>query len=163
VDSAQWFSTQLQVGAEGFTWAVEQLAPEHRTIAPPGRPDEWPAIRHAFHMLFYEQNIALPTMRQWLGGPQVSGEGLDEDLAWNGGQGQELQALLAAFRQVRAEQVAMLPLVDHAAWEEPREALWGIVTLRWVVTKTYQHTCEHTHDVLRMALWWSGRPTRLGR
>ncbi len=71
--------------------------------------------------------------------------------------------MLIAFRQVRAEQIALLPRVDRSAWEEPRDALWGAVTLRWVLTKTFQHTCEHTHDVLRMALWWGGQPTRLGQ
>ncbi len=102
-------------------------------------------------------------MRQWQGGPPVSLEGLDEDVMWNGGQGQDLADLLAAFRQVRSEQIALLPQFETLAWEEPRATVWGAVTLRWVVTKTFQHTCEHTHDVLRMALWWGGRPSDLSR
>ena len=44
---------------------------------------------------------------------------------------------------------------DDQLWHEPRETeFWGTVTLLWVVTKTYQHTSEHIHDVLRMALFW---------
>ena len=26
--------------------------------------------------------------------------------------------------------------------------------LRWVVAKTYQHTAEHTSDILRIVLYW---------
>lgn len=26
--------------------------------------------------------------------------------------------------------------------------------MKWFVTKTFQHTAEHTHDVLSMALLW---------
>ena len=32
--------------------------------------------------------------------------------------------------------------------------IWGPVTLSWVVSKTYQHTAEHTGDILRIALFW---------
>jgi hypothetical protein len=28
------------------------------------------------------------------------------------------------------------------------------VTLRWVVSKTLQHTFEHTNNILRIALFW---------
>ena len=31
---------------------------------------------------------------------------------------------------------------------------WGPIPLLWLVSKTYQHTNEHTSDVLRMALFW---------
>jgi hypothetical protein len=55
---------------------------------------------------------------------------------------------------VRAQQIALLPDFSPSAWDETREMGWGPVTLLWVVTKTYQHTCEHTHDVLRLRLFW---------
>ncbi|MBM2847059.1 MAG: hypothetical protein HW418_1, partial [Anaerolineales bacterium] len=50
---------------------------------------------------------------------------------------------------------------DDALWEETRRAVWGPVTLRWVVTKTYQHTAEHTHDVLSLALYWDAVAPRV--
>ena len=162
-DPSRWFALQLQTSADAFAWAVGQLTPERRSVPPPLHPDEWPALRHVFHMAAYERYVALPSMRQWQGGPPVSLEGLDEDVMWNGGQGQDLADLLASFHQVRSEQIALLPQFDASAWEEPRATVWGAVTLRWVVTKTFQHTCEHTHDVLRMALWWGGRPSDLSR
>ncbi len=30
----------------------------------------------------------------------------------------------------------------------------GLLTLHWAVTKTYQHTLEHTDELLRAYLWW---------
>jgi hypothetical protein len=81
-----------------------------------------------------------------LEGDEASASAGDDDLA----------SILARFQKVRAEQIALLPQFSEAAWNERRDTpgVWGPVTLRWVVTKTYQHTAEHTHDVLRMALFW---------
>lgn len=31
---------------------------------------------------------------------------------------------------------------------------WPDVSLRWVVTKTLQHTFEHTNNVLQIGLFW---------
>ena len=55
---------------------------------------------------------------------------------------------------MRAEQISLLDRVEPATWEQSRHAIWGPVTLRWVMTKTLQHTHEHTHDVLSLALFW---------
>jgi len=32
----------------------------------------------------------------------------------------------------------------------------GAKSLRWVLAKAYQHTLEHTDEVLRSVLWWDG-------
>ena len=104
-------------------------------------------------MLDYEQTIALPSMRQWLGGPIPAGADADEDVAWNN-DSQDMDGLLARFKQVRAEQIELLPKFEEADWQATRGAVWGQVTLLWVVSKTYQHTAEHTHDVMRLALFW---------
>jgi hypothetical protein len=104
-------------------------------------------------MAYYEQTIALPSMRQWLGAACPSTDDLDEGAAWSTGQN-NLESLLAQFREVRAQQVALLPAFDDSTWDETREAVWGPVTLHWVVSKTYQHTAEHTNDVMRIALFW---------
>ena len=152
MDLSQWFSHQLQSSAEGFAWAVEQVPVERRLLAPPRQLGDWSAVRHVFHMLFYEQTIALPSMRQWLGGPRLLVDDLDEEAEWE--KGHLLEKLVADFRQVRTEQIAWLPQFDAALWHAARRTVWGAVTLRWVVTKTYQHTAEHTHDVLRLALFW---------
>ena len=153
---SDWFRYQLQASGDGFIWAIEQLPEERRYLAPPRYPDDWSAARHAFHLLFYEQRLALASMRQWLGGPRPSLDRLeeeDEESAYN--KSQPLNTILEQFRAIRAEQIALLSQFDDQHWHEPREtAFWGTVPLQWVVTKTYQHTSEHIHDVLRMALFW---------
>ena len=66
-------------------------------------------------MIFYEQNIALPSMQQWLGKPlPVKGE--EEDIAWGEGS-DNIDSLLAEFKKVRDEQIQLLVKFDEQAWE----------------------------------------------
>ena len=106
-----------------------------------------------FHLAWYEQEIALPSMQQWLAGPCPDEGQIDEDAAWATNTA-ALEALLAAFRDVRAQQLELLPELAAVDWESVRDTLWGPMPLRWVVTKTYQHMAEHINDVLRIALFW---------
>jgi hypothetical protein len=103
-------------------------------------------------MVFYEENIALPTMYQWLGKP-LPLEGVSEDVAWGEGS-DNVESLLAEFTKVRDEQIQLLARFDDLTWSSTRDTIWGVVTLRWVVSKTFQHTAEHTGDILRIALFW---------
>ncbi len=159
MDLLQWFSGQLTSSAESYIWGIEQLSPEQRLIAPPSRFGEWSAARHVFHMYSYEQNVALPSMRIWLGElfPHEEHD-YEEDVrkenqAWNDGH-HAFEALLEDFRTVRAEQVVLLQQFDENCWDQQQKTIWGDVTLKWVLMKTLQHTAEHTNDVLRMALFW---------
>ena len=160
---SDWFRYQLQASGDGFVWAIEQLPEERHYLAPPRHPEDWSAARHAFHLLFYEQHFALASMRYWLGGPRPLLDGLreeDEEAAWKSRQ--PLSIILDQFRAIRGEQIALLAQFDDSLWHELRETeFWGTVTLQWVVTKTYQHTAEHIHDVLRMALFWDAALRRL--
>ncbi len=155
------FGERLHTSLDAFCWAMEQLPRERWLSAAPRHPDQWPAARHAFHLAYYERHLALPSMRQWTGGAMPTSHGPVEDAAvkdaaWRDAYGaHDLPALLDDVRAVRAEQMVLLTgLANPATLDEHRVAIWGVVTLRWVVTKTLQHTFEHTHDVLRMALWW---------
>jgi hypothetical protein len=149
-----WFSEHLKSSAEEFIWAVEQVPAERRTMAPPStRLGERSVARHVFHLLAYEEHIALPAMRVWLGDPFPSIDHLDEDALWQE-HTMDLQQMLEKFREVRAAQIELLIDLPDSAWQETREALWGPVTLRWVLTKTFQHTAEHIHNVLTLALFW---------
>ncbi len=150
---SQWFHEQLQVSANGFVWGTEQVPEARRYAQPPKGLGEWTVARHVFHLWYYEQTIALPSMHQWLGGVMPSVEDSDEDIAWSKTQ-DKVESLLEKFRGVRAEQIALLPKIEAAAWETNREAVWGPVTLLWVVSKTYQHTAEHINDVMRIGLFW---------
>lgn len=149
-----WFQEQLAHSAETFAWAIEQVPEERRWLAPPHKPEEWPMARHVFHMMYYESKLALPSMRQWLGEEvHLSEEELDEDNDWS--TDINLAATLNEFRKVRAEEIALLKRFDEEALERTLDTwAWGEVTLRWLVTKTLQHTFEHTHDILAIALFW---------
>ena len=149
---SKWFHDQLQSSADGFVWGAQQVQNERRNIRPRDVLGEWTAARHIFHMVFYEQSIALPTMYQWLGKP-CPVEDVDEDISWGEGS-RNVENLLAEFKKVRDEQIQLLSRFDDLAWNSTCETIWGPVTLSWVVTKTYQHSAEHTSDILRIALFW---------
>ena len=154
---SQIFQQQLQTSAENFLWAVEQIPQERLYLAP--RTNRWSIARIVFHLTRYEQRLALPSMLQWLGGPQPVVGTQEEDNAkdeqdWNDGKDYEIQVLIANFKEVRSQQLALLSQLTEQSWQEEREAIWGSVPLKWVVTKTYQHTLEHTDETLRAYLWW---------
>lgn len=155
-DPATFFADKLRESAENFIWAVGQVPVERQFMPPPTPLGEWSVMRNVFHMMHYERTIALPTMRQWLGEPRPPRDAwLQEEAIWNGGQGHERDRLLADFRAGRTAQIALLSRFDTAAWEEPRVAIWGPAetTLTWTITKTYQHTFEHTNTILHIALF----------
>lgn len=183
MELSQWFNTLLQTSADGLIWSVEQVPPEHRYSAPPRHPDVWSVARQIFHMAYYEETLVLPNMRMWLpetatlsrelreniaqsnvqntlfeerSDPQVQNR--DEEKAWadeqNTGDNEDVGKFIEHFRAARASQLVMLPYFDEQAWDTSRDATWGNVTLRWIVTKTFQHTAEHTNDILKMALFW---------
>jgi hypothetical protein len=152
MDLTKWFHEHLQASADGFVWGALQVPVARRNVRPPEALGEWTASRHVFHMLFYDQNIALPTMYQWLGKPRP-GEGIEEEVAWGEGSS-DIESLLAEFKKVREEQIRLLERFDDQAWNSTRDTIWRSVPLSWVVSKTYQHTAEHTGDILRIALFW---------
>ncbi len=153
-DLAGWFRYQLQASADGFIWALEELPSARRDVRPPDTAwlGEWTAARHLFHMVTYEEHLALPSVRQWLGAPAPAFDEEAEEQTW--GRGQAVEGLVARFRSARAAQIALLPALDARAWEETRPSVWGPMTLRWVVAKTYQHTTDHTSALLQLALFW---------
>lgn len=153
MDFTHWFQENLQTSANGFVWGTEQVLEARRYTQPPKGLGEWTVARHVFHLWYYEQTIALPSMQQWLGGTIPALEDSDEDIAWSKTQ-DRVESLLEKFRNVRAEQIALLPKFDSTDWNNTREAVWGPVTLLWVVSKTYQHTAEHINDVMRISLFW---------
>jgi hypothetical protein len=152
MELSKWFDYQLRSTLDGFLWAVQQLPRERLYALPPSPLGEWSAAQHVFHMLTYEQKLALPTMYQWLGAPPVARE-------VNGKQAEEelpaVEEMLSQFKQVRESQLAMLLKFEDADWNFVRSTtFWGEVSLYWLVCKTYEHTNEHTHDILRLVLFW---------
>ena len=156
-DWAQWFQYQLQASGDGFIWGFSQL-PEYlldQLPVEPGYLGTWQPLRHVWHVTEYERCLALPTMKQWLSGPMPPEDAWkDDDAAWAAVKDRRPAALSAAFRQVRQQQIDLLAQLANADWETPRETLWGMRPLSWIVTKTFQHTYEHGDTLLRMGIWW---------
>jgi uncharacterized damage-inducible protein DinB len=157
---SQWFYQQIRASTEGFCWAVEQIPQERYYLSP--KPGKWSVGRIIYHMVCYDQLIGRPTLRQWIGEP-LSLTGLtgdqEKDAAieeenWKNGEGHEVQVMLTDFHKLRTDQLAFLQQFLESTWSEERDAIWGPVTLKWAVTKTYQHTLEHTDEILRSYLWW---------
>jgi hypothetical protein len=102
--------------------------------------------------------IALPAMRLWFDGPVGVGDWLTD---WSepivGRTSADLEGWVRMLAAGREEQRDLLDQLDGEAWTTVRTTVWGAVPLRWVVTKTCQHTAEHTDDVLRMVLFWDAR------
>lgn len=127
MDLSSWFTTQLNTGAEGFIWAIEQVPQNWRWIAPPKGLGEWDVARHVFHMLYYEQIAVVPCMKIWLDQtPTINEADYDEDSAWD--EGHDLQTMFTDFRRVRAAQLELLPNFNEQLWHEARPTpFWGDV------------------------------------
>jgi len=152
MELSKWFGYQLRSTLDGFIWSVQQLAEERWYTAPPRELGEWSAAQHVLHMLVYEQSLALPSMYQWLGAPPVVREADRENVEENF---PLMDEMLSQFRQVRESEIGLLARFEAKDWNSLRRTtFWGEVSLYWLVCKTYQHTAEHTHDILSLSLFW---------
>lgn len=153
MELSKWFDYQLRSTLDGFIWAVHQVPQERLYTPPPAALGEWSAAQHVFHMLEYEERFALPTMSQWLGVPPVIPEETDEGIE---PVPPSVEEKLSQFERVRQAEISMLSKFDPDAWHAvKRTTFWGDVSLYWLVCKTYQHTAEHTHNVLSLTLFWN--------
>ena len=156
-DWVPWFRVHLQTSAEGLIWAIQQIDPANLQRLPP-RPSylgTWPPARHIWHVSEYERCVALPSMQQWIGGPYLHDvQWPDDDVTWATVQHRPLAALIADFQAIRQQQIALLEKLTAIDWQFPQATLWGHKPLAAVITKTWQHTYEHTDTLLRMGLWW---------
>ncbi len=156
-DWVNWFRYQLKASEDGFAWAFEQLPIvwHYRLPPAPHYLGTWPPIRHVWHVMGYERDLVIPSMRQWLSEPMPKNEIWQDDdpafaLACQAG----LDGVSTQFRAIRQQQIDLLDQLAHVDWDEPRTTLWGHKPLSMIVTKTYQHTFEHGDTLLRMGLWW---------
>jgi hypothetical protein len=158
---SQWFDYQLRSTLDGFIWAVHQLPDERWDKLPPQPLGQWSAADHVFHILDYEKRLALPTMYQWLGETPVIREKIEEKTE----QGlAPIEEMLREFERVRTVEISLLFKFDPATWNSIRKtAVWGEVSLHWLVCKTYQHTTEHTHNILSLNLFWDRILARAAR
>jgi hypothetical protein len=158
-DKGKWmnytelFSKHLESSMEAFLYGLDITPPERLNLVPPKGLGDWSVMRQLYHISYYERGIALPSMQQWLGGSFIDDSDYDDDRDWLSCQA-SLPELIADFKAVRQSQIELLPKFSDAQWNEERETIWGLVPLRWVVSKTWQHTHEHTSNIMRIALFW---------
>ena len=152
MELSQWFDYQLRSTLDGFIWAVQQVPKERLYTLPPTPLGEWSADQHVFHMLEYEERFVLPSMYQWLGVPAIIPEESEKGIEQSPPQ---IEEKLSLFEQIRESEISMLSKFDPTAWNTiQKTTFWGEVSLYWLVCKTYQHTAEHTHNVLSLTLFW---------
>lgn len=151
---AEFFHDQLETSRSQLVWALEQIPVHRREISPPADLGEWTAGRHLFHIVHYERDFALPAMRLWLTEIDAWTPSMDEAKAW--GNGQALGLLIEQFHSGREAQIDLLSRFGQTAWDERHITIgrWGSVTLRWLVSKTLQHTASHISALLEIALFW---------
>lgn len=154
LNTSQWFQEQLRASGYGFIWAVKQVPIERQNEIPPQQLGEWTATRHVFHLLYHEKTSALPRIKQWLGGESPIIDRNAEQIEWENSQ-ENIENMLEHFLELRLEQIRLASQFNGIEWSQAREVQgWGLVNLYWVFSKNYQHTAEHIHDVLRLALFW---------
>ena len=153
MDASTLFERQISANTEAFVWAVGQVPPDRLFAIPPRLLGEWPAARQAFHLLYYEREVALPSTRLWAGGAYPTFEGYNEQAAWDAWD-RDIESVLAEFARVREGQLAVFRRADDPAWNTERDTPWDRRTLHWVASKTLQHAFEHTNAVLKTSLLW---------
>lgn len=152
MDERHWFRNQLEAEGDALIWAVGQVPEERRNRQPPEPLGEWSALRHAFHMSYNERHVVLPRLRLWLDTPTTEDKDFNEESAW-----QDLvdkDSALAMFQSTRDRHIEFLNKITDPLLDETRETTTGSVPLRWVLTKSIQHTADHINGILRIALFW---------
>lgn len=169
-----FLAKQLEETAKIIEWAIK-LIPENRLIEIAPHKDHpkasegmkryfglWPAYRLLFHLTFYEENYALPTMKHYLGEPHPDVDIIfpkmemeDAEFEKEVKKGINLQLLIKRFHSVRKEQLEVLKKIKEEDWtEEKVKTGFGKVSLEFTTSKTIQHTLEHGDSILRNALYW---------
>jgi hypothetical protein len=110
-------------------------------------------MRQLHHITYYERRLVLPSMNLWLGGDVVDMSDYDDRADW-AHNSVSLEEFLAQFIAVRQAQIKLLQNFSSEQWLEERETEWGLVPLHWIVSKTWQHSYEHTSNIMRIALLW---------
>jgi hypothetical protein len=107
-------------------------------------------------MLYYEREGVLPHMQHWTDGSldlTHTFHHYDEDGTLQNGD-HPIDTMLQEFRQIRTEQIVLLPNFTEQLWHEVQPSGWGNRNMNWIVSKTFQHTTDHTNTILQMALFW---------
>jgi hypothetical protein len=172
--SRQFLVRELESTAGTIEWAIS-CVPEARLLTEPPHGThrnsdqgfktffgKWPAYRHLFHLAYYEEFYALPTMRHWLDGPHPTVDLMFPNMAQEAARwetekmkGTDVEALMQRFHSLRKEQIEVMRSIPAEDWKEEKvSTALGKVSAEVVVTKTIEHTLVHGRRILRNALYW---------
>lgn len=127
--------------------AIQGKSPED--LRRPSSDGGWGAIEHLAHLRDWEE-VALARVRAVLGQDRPELPAYDDDL-WpierdysnrNG------ERMVSEFTQMRGEIIDALEGADAETWE--RTGIHGVagqVTLRWLLTRQYDHAADHIRQV----------------
>jgi hypothetical protein len=166
--SQEFLAKQLKSTAEIMEWVISLFTEDRLNEFPPHKnhpkaPDwaitylgEWSALRVLFHLVYYEEVFALPSMRECIGESKATlpDNSSKEEEEWI--KGVIVTELLERFRNARDEQIAIVTAASNKELNDKRMKYFGHgkVSISWLVTKTIQHTFDHGGKLLRKALYW---------
>ncbi|MDQ5823747.1 MAG: DinB family protein [Chloroflexota bacterium] len=158
LDYPEFFTRQIAANTEAIAWAVGLVGVERFHRPPPELLGEWSAARHLFHLLYYEREVALPSLSLWFGAPYPDFTNYNENAAYATIPSE--QVVLSELEGLRAKHLALIGEAHGALWSEERQTPWGRRTFYWVASKTLQHALEHTNNILKIALLWEHYQSR---
>jgi len=155
-------------------WAISNVPSDRLLESPPhGRHPqadkgfktyfgEWPALRQLYHLVFYEETYAIPTMRCWIGGPHptvdlIFPQSELEEAEWKVqvAGANAIEPLLERLHNLRTVQLEILQAIQEEDWQaEKVQTGLGPVSAEFVVAKTIQHSLEHANELMKNALYW---------
>jgi hypothetical protein len=163
----------LAEGAREVTWALCAVPRERWLAPPPRRLGDWPALRHARHLVLNERHLTLPAVRYMLGDRDAeawpSATTLEQvDAAWDPTAGADAaDDLVRAFAATRFELLQRLEAAPDECWSTPAPAELAVhdldssspTQLDGLLLRARQHELEHLATIWRLALYWDRVPT----
>ena len=162
----------LAGGAREVSWALCSLPRERWAMPPPARLDDWPALRHVWHVALRERQVILPSVRRALGeaasgAPPSTADLAHADAAWDPVAAIEsAEAIVRGLGATRFELLRRLESAPDEAWQRPIPAPAASdpsgsvhpVQLEWVMLHARQHELEHLTAIWRVVLYWDRVP-----
>lgn len=115
----------------------------------------WSRTKLLFHLVHYEEHIALPSMKVWIGGEPPKEEDIPKEEDFWTDESHHTN-LIQKLKKFRKEQVEVIKQLNDEQWDETKSTIWGERSIEWIVSKTIQHSFEHGNKMMRHGLFWEG-------
>lgn len=160
---------RLRASLEMLQWAL-QLIPDGWTHRSPGgtlspEPGAWSAAMNLAHLATYEETFPAAVLEDLLGGGNGLGRVSSLDEGTFAAQSMALASepiptILGRLQAARENEIELARQFTAAAFTAPATAAWGGTGMgppRWsparVLAKTVQHTFEHGHAIMTIAVF----------